>query len=236
MSFKKFIETARNEFSKDKKGQVAEKSNMVDEIEVSKWLEDGASWIPNWRKILERDWDAWQERIEQSKGNEKVLIATTVGGNSVLTPLETLFGVALTARGAEVHFLLCDKALPACQNSYGTDLKAQESFIESGPSLCEWCYGSGKACMDSLGLTVHSLSDLLDSSDQDWAQELSGSIDLQEIDDYECLQIPVGESVSSATLRFFGRGDLIGEQYAEQATRQFFKSALLTVKGGGYFV
>ena len=45
---------------------------------------------------------------------DRVLIPTCVGGHIAMTHVESVLAVALTLRGADVEFLLCDGALPAC--------------------------------------------------------------------------------------------------------------------------
>lgn len=192
------------------------------------WLEDGYSWLPRWKEIIGEDWDDWLKRIEEAKGGPKVLIATTIGGNSALAPLEGLFGLALTLRGAEVHYLLCDKSLPACQNAYGTDDEAQKKFLENGPALCDWCYDCGSKNLGPLGLPVHNVSTLLSKEERAEAKNVSQQIEFDKIKNLEHGGINLGESINSGALRFFGRGDFEGEDLAEPVVRKFLEGALLT--------
>lgn len=195
------------------------------------WLSDGYSWIPDWKKIIGADWQEWERKREAAKGGPRVLIATAVGGNSVLTPLETLYAVGLTLRGADVHFLLCDKVLPACQNAYGTDRAAQENFLKDGPgkNMCDWCFDCGSRCMVPLGLTVHKMSDYLTPEDFDRAEKLASQANLEDVEKYKYKNIELGESVMSGTLRFFGRGDFEGEIHSQQVLRRFLKAGILSV-------
>src|SRR4030095_1696232 len=78
------------------------------------------SWIakttgyPNWSKIIKKDKGDWEKILTSSKEGPRILIATSVGSHLSGIKLESLLGVALTLRGAEIHVLLCDSALPAC--------------------------------------------------------------------------------------------------------------------------
>lgn len=227
-----FQKIIKNLFGESKPESV-KASESVNARTDEEWLSDGYSWIPDWRKIIGLDWSEWERRRELAKGGPKVLIATTVGGNSILTPMETLFAVGLTLRGAEVHFLLCDKILPACQNAYGTNLQTQEKFLAEGPGndMCEWCYGCGNKCIEPLGLTLHKLSDFLSPQDYALADKLSQEAVLDDINTYVYKDISLGESVLSGTLRFFGRGDFDGEPYSEQVLRRFLKSGILSADG-----
>lgn len=213
----------------------AEDQACIDSTEESSasndgWLNDGYSWIPDWREILGQDFPEWERIRDESRGGPKILMATTVGGNSSLTPMETLFAVALTLRGAEVHFLLCDKTLPACQNAYGTDLDTQKEFLENGPAICDWCYDCGKRAIEPLGLPLHTFGNLLLPGEREELSTLSQTTAVKDMDKYVFEGIDIGESVLSGALRFFGRGDFSGEPYADEVMRRFFKSALFSVR------
>lgn len=192
------------------------------------WLWDGYSWIPDWKEILGNDWGEWQTIAAAPKTGPKVLISTVTGGNSALTPLETLFAIALTLRGADVHFLLCDKSLPACQNCYGSDEEAQLAFIENGPSLCDWCYETGSRSIGQLGLPVHTFSALLKEDDWNRADKIAESADICDILSWKVGGVDVGEIVESAALRFFGRSDFEGEEHLLPILRRYFRSSLLS--------
>jgi len=64
-------------------------------------FEDGWSWVPKWHEIFAGQFDQWLQYVEAAKNGPKVLIAPCVGGNSTLTPIESLLAVALTLRGAK---------------------------------------------------------------------------------------------------------------------------------------
>ncbi|MCW5824486.1 MAG: capsule biosynthesis protein [Cyanobacteria bacterium TGS_CYA1] len=214
-------------FTSSKKPIVAVSENVSDED----WLSDGYSWIPEWKSIIGADWDEWERRREEARGGPKVLIATTVGGNSMLTPLETLYAVGLTLRGAEVHFLLCDKVLPACQNAYGTDLASQKNFLAdgAGKDMCNWCFDCGSRSIVPLGLPTHKVSDFLSEANVANADLLSSKANAADINSYKYQDIELGESVMSGALRFFGRGDFDGEIYSTEVLKRFLKGGILCV-------
>ena len=88
----------------------------------------------DWRELLADDWSAWEAARQDAVGGPRVLIATSVGGHEGVTPIESLLGVALTLRGAEVHYLLCDQFLPACMLSTMRDGKNHDDFLNEGPA------------------------------------------------------------------------------------------------------
>lgn len=190
-------------------------------------LEDGYSWIPNWQEILGDDWEKWRELCNKKKNGPKVLIATATGGNSALTPFETALAVALTLRGAEVHFLLCDKVLPACQNSSAA-AQDQNDFLANGPSMCDWCFDCGTKSLTQLGLPVHNLSDFLNPSDRHNYAAKAADSSLEQILSSSENGIELKEIIQSAVFRYFARGDFEGEPNCLPVVRKYYEAAMIS--------
>jgi len=194
-------------------------------------LAPGYEWVPDWPSILGEDWLLWKEFVvSQSRieGRPKVLIATMVGGNQLLVPFEALMGIALTLRGAEVHYVLCDKSLLACQNCWATDEQSQSDFIEKGPSSCDWCFDVGQKSLSELGLTVHKYSQWTREEDFSFAQEVVKDLSLQEMLDCTTDGICHEEILKSAVLRYFGRSDFENEKNIVPVARRYLKSSIVT--------
>lgn len=196
--------------------------------ERSDWLSDGYSWIPDWKTILGSDWEKWQEIVNSPRRGDKVLIATSMGGNSVLTPLESMFAVALTLRGADVHFLLCDKALPACQNCYASDLAMQRDFVSNGPKICDWCFDVGEKTLSQLGLPVHLYGNLVGQFERAEIFAVATKTPFSEIQNYQYLGVNIGESVTSAALRFFGKCDIEDEAMKLPVLQRYLAGAMVS--------
>src|SRR5215210_7799336 len=71
--------------------------------------------IEDWMRVLQTDRRKWDAARKAARNGPKILIATSVGGHKPVVAVETALAMALTLQGAEVHFLLCDGALPACE-------------------------------------------------------------------------------------------------------------------------
>jgi hypothetical protein len=184
---------------------------------------------PDWNKIFSRDRKVWEEALGKSKGGPKILVATSIGSHLPGTTLESLLGVALTLRGAEVHFLLCDTYLPACLESRVTWYRDAESFIEDGPKrvLCRDCFSPADAMYGALGLPVYRYSELVTSEESQSADRISSGIPFEEIGPFQLDGAAVGEHALAGTLRFFARATLDEETHAEGVLRRYFKAALL---------
>jgi hypothetical protein len=191
------------------------------------------SLYPNWQQILGNDWEEWQQVLQKAQGGPQVLLATSTGGHLPVATLESLLAVALTLRGAEVHILLCDEALPACQEcviSNYPDQEQQEHLVKFGPSRshCHDCFAHAFAMYRSLGLQVHTYSDYLIEADKIAAQHLSASLPLADIPAFQTDGLAVGEHAFAGALRFFARGSLDEEHFAEPILRRYLQAAILT--------
>lgn len=139
-------------------------------------------------------WDELAEPISNFtptiSSGQNVLIATSTGSNWPCSAFESLLGVALTLRGADVRFLLCDGVLPACQECDRQWLSESE-FVHRGPKpLCAACYQPARSMLAPLGLPVLRYGQFL--SDHDTTEATS----------------VFDEHAMAGALRYFGRGTL----------------------------
>jgi hypothetical protein len=192
---------------------------------------DGWSWVPNWREIL-GDWSKWEAAVEAAKGGPRVLVAPCVGGNSALTPVETLYAVALTLRGAEVHVLLCDKAIPACMNVIAKHYDDKpETFLQKGPDKCDWCHSSGSKAFEQLGLKIHRLSEWIEDSDRTDAKKIAQTITFDNAAQLIDQDINVGEQAVATALRFFARGDFQAEPTGLDVLKRYVEAGVACNRG-----
>jgi hypothetical protein len=190
----------------------------------------GPNGQPDWSTILRRDRTRWHEALRAAENGPKVLIATTVGGQLPATHLESALAIALTLRGADVHILLCDGRLPACQQAQIGQFPDPAEFAARGPaSLCDACHRPAAAMYKSLGLKVHMLSDLVQSSEAADAAARASSVPVDEISAMRMGDVPVGEHALAGALRFYARGDLSGEPTGEATLRRYVEAAITTV-------
>ena len=184
----------------------------------------------DWASILAPDFARWKAARAAAKGGPKVLIANCAGIDSHVTTVDSLLAVALTLRGADVHILLCDEALPACWISSSQRIPPHK-FVKVGPSedMCGQCFLTGTTVFRPLGLPVHRYGDFLSTSDIQKAAELSSTVPLAEIENFCFDGLKVGEHALAATLRYYTRGDLRGEPEGEGILRRYLQASLLSV-------
>lgn len=188
-----------------------------------------SSGYSQWDHLLKTEKLFWEKQLLDSKTGPNVLLATSLGAELPVIKLESLLGVALTLRKTNIHILLCDSVLPACQlsNIWYTN---QNDFLENGPqkNLCKTCFKPANKMYNKLGFTVHRYSDFLDTQDFALAEEISTTLPKEEIRGYCYEDMAIGEHATAGALRFFARGDLDNEPLGESILRKYLKSALLT--------
>jgi len=79
-----------------------------------------------------------------------------------------------------------------------------------------------------LGLPIHRYSEVVTPAERKMADELSRSIPLSDIGDYHLDGLAVGEHALAGALRYYAKGTLDDEPYAEAILRRYLKASLLT--------
>ncbi len=187
---------------------------------------------PDWRQTVAASAGGWQRAQDASAGGPRVLMATSIGSYAHGIALESALAAALTVRGAEVHALLCDGALPACAECEASLYPNLEAFTRRGPAadLCRNCYWPAERVYAQLGIRVHRYSDYLTPDDRAAAGELARQTPLGEIERLQWQGLAVGEHAYAGALRFFASGSLEGEPGGEAVLRRYLESALLTAR------
>lgn len=189
--------------------------------------------LPDWGALLTKERRAWSKAKENAKNGPDVLIATTVGGFAALSSLESLLAVALTLRGARVHTLLCDAALPTCLRVEYPTITDPQVIADYGIQgrLCDGCQQTGQYLFAPLGLHNHKLGDLIDGAVRQCAKSLAAEVPLEQIPDFQLDGVAVGEHAFAGALRYFASGNLEHEPLGEVVVRRYLEAAILTAKG-----
>lgn len=195
---------------------------------------DQESALPNslesyWATILSRDAVRWKSACAAAKTGPSVLIASNTSMNSIATVFNSMLAVALTLRGAQVHVLRCDEALPACGASVIDGIQPEE-MANFGPSrrLCGTCFAPSYKLFRSFGLPVHRYSDFISHEEMQRARNLSSALPVDEIPQYRLDGVGVGEQAAAGAVRYYLRGNLKGETHGEAVLRRYFNASLLT--------
>lgn len=175
------------------------------------WTARPGGAYPDWTELLRDERGRWEAAREVARGGPKILLATSVGAFIPGATLESLLAVALTLRGAEVHFLLCDAALPACMEALQQWLPGPGAPVTA--DLCETCFAPAARTFEGLGLPVHTY--------RRWIADAAA--------DGPALR----EHAEAGALRFFARGSLEGEPRADEVREAYRRAASLTATAAG---
>lgn len=180
---------------------------------------------PEWKHKLT---DTFTKKVKDGS-EKKVLIAT--GGGSYLSgvAIESMLGVALTLRGLEAHILLCDEVLPACLQSDIDWDRNEKKFAEQGPSriLCKTCFKPSAKTYESLGFTVHRISDMVNAEERHIIRKMVCDLPYDQIRYHTYDGIPVGEHAYAGTLRFYAKA-VLSDLYSEQILRRYLEAAIIS--------
>lgn len=90
---------------------------------------------------------------------EDIIFLTMIGGNAYNASVDVALGLALSARGHRVRFVVCDQALPACE--------VKKSGKESDwNAACGKCWAFASKYFTAAGLSVIPVSSLLRNFDK----------------------------------------------------------------------
>ena len=185
--------------------------------------------LVDWSSLIERDRKLWDKATRHGSRGRSVLIATNTGGHALVTLLESVLAVSLALRGAKVHHLLCDAALPACLQAMWTNLKGPEDLVERrlAERLCKHCQKTGTMVFDQLPIAHHTLGTLCSAEDKQRARDLAETMPAEAIAGYRLDGMAIGEHAKAGALRFFARGTLENEPMGEDVLRRYFEAALI---------
>jgi hypothetical protein len=168
------------------------------------------------------------KRLGGRDTRKRVLVATSTGVYNHATVCDTVVAKALRLRGAHVEFLLCDGALPACQMSKASRVDAETLATVGQAPLCERCFKAGAKTLKGAHLSSRRYSEFLTADMRSLAVEIAAGVPFSDIRKFTWEGFSVGEHAYAGALRFFARGDLVGEPFGEAVLRKYLQAAILT--------
>jgi hypothetical protein len=160
--------------------------------------------------------------------NQKILIATSSGGLYPHLIFESILGKALDFKGADIEFLLCDHALPACIMSTTVNI-SEDELEKNGPkSLCSSCFYDGFNYLKKMSFRINKLSDYLVKEDFFKAKKISDETPSNKIGKFILDKIPVGNHAYAGALRYYATTDLDGEKKGNIILKKYFEASIIT--------
>jgi hypothetical protein len=164
---------------------------------------------PPWKEIFA------EAALPADADGLRVLMATSVGGHSIAPILDSLVATALAVRGARPVFLLCNAALPGCEQAQHTAFSSPQKFVEHGPRpLCDACFSRGSTWIDPLPMPLHLYGEFTSTAERASSLSEARRWDLEQCFTFEQDGLRLGEQARANTIRFFGKADLSTEDDA----------------------
>ena len=176
--------------------------------------------LPDWKKILDG-------KILNNKNNQKILIATLSGGHKVASTIDSLVGVGLSLKGANVSYLLCDKFLDNCiMKTHRVNVPLKKNEYQNS-RLCEDCYKCGKIAFQNTNFNSIKLSSYFENSHEEEIKKIiKRNNTLKKILKFKINKIDIGEQVNASICRYYAVGNFTKEKNLNSVARSYFKSAL----------
>ena len=150
---------------------------------------------------------------KENIGNKKILIATSTGSNWPCSSFDSLIGVALSLRGADVSFLLCDGILPACQECDSQWISPDNLINSKIQSVCRDCYKPAYKMLKPLNINIFNYSDYITYDKLHEIRSNNVSSD--------------DEHARAGTLRYFGIGEIRNDLH-KRVYDQYFKASVIS--------
>jgi hypothetical protein len=173
-----------------------------------------------------QSWAEIRDAAQADPAAPKILIATTTGGHLAAVQFDAMMAAALTLRGVNVRFLLCDAALPACMIDQHDWYPNRARFTESDGErpVCRACWPVGEKYLSPLGLPVMRMSELVSAAERAEAYAAADEVDPATASEWTCRGLPAGEHGLAGALRFHARAELDGAPYGEAVLRQYLRA------------
>jgi hypothetical protein len=189
----------------------------------------------DFRNFVDFPPDEWREALFASRQGLRVLVATNLGGHFGLSAIDRMLAVALTLRGGQVVTVLCDRAVPACQMCEIGLVPNANALAQSGPprSLCSYCFPPAAARIGDLGLPLATIGDHVFAEDRREAIRIAAGVQADQVGNFIWNGLPLGEHAVAGALRFFAKGELLGEPSGEAVLRRYLAATILTAVAYG---
>lgn len=183
--------------------------------------------------LVRSDPQTWSRARAATKSGPRVLIASNVTGFQHASLLESVLAIALTLRGADVHHLMCDGALPACLKIEPHAVPDPDTIIdyEIRKPVCVGCMAVGNGHFSHLDLKQHLFSGLLNDADRAEIRDQCAKLDRAALSKLETSDgDKVGMHGLAGALRYYARAELPDGAQADDVLRRFVEAAILTTR------
>ncbi len=167
----------------------------------------------------------------KSETNKNILFSTSMGGDTASVKLESSLALSLK-KNFTPKFLLCDKALPACQlDIYTFDKKNPYWLLNNFKKSmnCALCYKPAKKILSKIG-KVFLVSDFYNPNELinlDNDNINANNINIKKLQKTKYKGIAVGEHAYAGALRYLTVGELSNSKNDKEIFLKFFNASVI---------
>jgi hypothetical protein len=174
-----------------------------------------------------KDKKKWNKIKKQTTG-KKILIATSMAEYTHGSDLDRVLAIALTERGHQVSFSLCDSNLLACQIIKFSSYKPSKLIESTNTPRCSSCSSHIEKDFLPLGLPIYTYNKKI-SNEFDMQFKLE-KLDMDALRNFEIDEVKIGMHAWAGAVRYFASTDFTKEVESKKILIRFIISGLRIVE------
>ena len=165
-------------------------------------------------------WKLWRQRAT----GKRIIIATSMSGYIHGSSMDRLLALALTEKGHQVAFLLCDSDLEGCQIIKFSSYKPEELMASINTPRCGKCSSNIDALFAPLGLPIYNFKS--DRSEEHRLKAEFRNKSFEELREFKVDSVQVGMHAWAGAIRYFATTQFTNEPLAKEILIRFLISGI----------
>ncbi len=165
-------------------------------------------------------WKTWKGRAT----GKRILIATSMSGYIHGSSMDRLLAIALTEKGHQVAFLLCDSDLEACQIIKYSSYKPDELTKSINTPRCSSCSSNINELFAPLELPIYNFKS--DRSNEIHMKSVFLKQTFEELREFKLDSVQVGMHAWAGAVRYFATTQFTNEPLAKDILIRFLISGI----------
>ena len=165
-------------------------------------------------------WKLWRQRAT----GKQILIATSMSGYIHGSSMDRLLALALTEKGHQVAFLLCDSDLEGCQIIKFSSYKPEDLLASTNTPRCGKCSSNIDSLFAPLGLPIYNFKS--DRSEEHRLKAEFRNKSFEELREFKIDSVQVGMHAWAGAIRYFATTQFTGEPHAKEVLIRFLISGI----------
>lgn len=174
-------------------------------------------------QAIQQESELWKLWIQKASG-KRILIATSMSGYIHGSSMDRLLALALTEKGYQVAFLLCDSDLEGCQIIKFSSYKPEELMASANTPRCGKCSSNIDVLFSPLGLPIYNFKS--DRSEEHRLKAEFRNQSFEELREFKIDSVQVGMHAWAGAIRYFATTQFTNEPLAKEVLIRFLISGI----------